>query len=252
MINVETQARSGTRRPRANCCCRAATRATRHLVPARCSVRSAARSTSAGSRRRGSGTIYSFTVNRRGQGDYRDLAYVLAYVELEEGPRMLTNIVDCDPETVSVGQAVEVVFHRRRPKPRSRASSRHNAAFAFVVDRLNGKVAIVTGGASGIGRASAKLMAAEGASVCVGDVDETGGRRTVADIEGEGGAALFIRTDVSVAADCERLVEAAVERFGALTCCTTTPIGPAHGAPFWSSTKRTGIAPWPSPSKACS
>ena len=59
----------------------------------------------------GKGTIYSFTINRRGQGDYRDMAYVLAYVELDEGPRVLTNIVDCDPEQVSVGQAVQVVFH---------------------------------------------------------------------------------------------------------------------------------------------
>jgi uncharacterized OB-fold protein len=60
----------------------------------------------------GRGTVYSYTVNRRGQGDYRDLAYVVAYVELEEGPRVLTNIVDCDPSTVSVGQAVQVVFHQ--------------------------------------------------------------------------------------------------------------------------------------------
>jgi uncharacterized OB-fold protein len=59
----------------------------------------------------GKGTVYSYTINRRGQGDYRDLAYVVAYVELEEGPRVLTNIVDCDPESVSVGQAVQVVFH---------------------------------------------------------------------------------------------------------------------------------------------
>ena len=59
----------------------------------------------------GRGTIYSFTVNRRGQGDYRDLSYVLAYVELEEGPRVLTNVVDCDPMQVSVGQSVQVVFH---------------------------------------------------------------------------------------------------------------------------------------------
>jgi uncharacterized OB-fold protein len=59
----------------------------------------------------GRGTIYSYTINRRGQGDYRDLAYVLAYVELEEGPRVLTNIVDCDVESLSVGQAVAVVFH---------------------------------------------------------------------------------------------------------------------------------------------
>jgi uncharacterized protein len=63
----------------------------------------------------GRGTIYSFTVNRRGQADlsaYREAGtYVLAYVELEEGPRMMTNIVDCDPESVQVGQRVEVVFH---------------------------------------------------------------------------------------------------------------------------------------------
>ena len=59
----------------------------------------------------GRGTVYSYTINHRGQGDYRDLAYVLAYVELEEGPRVLTNIVDCDPIQVSVGQAVQVVFH---------------------------------------------------------------------------------------------------------------------------------------------
>jgi len=59
----------------------------------------------------GKGTVYSYTINRRGQGDYRDLAYVVAYVELEEGPRVLTNIVDCDVEQVAVGQAVQVVFH---------------------------------------------------------------------------------------------------------------------------------------------
>jgi uncharacterized protein len=59
----------------------------------------------------GRGKIYSYTVNRRGQGDYRDLVYVLAYVELDEGPRILTNIVDCDVDKLAVGQAVELVFH---------------------------------------------------------------------------------------------------------------------------------------------
>jgi uncharacterized OB-fold protein len=63
----------------------------------------------------GRGTIYSFTVNRRGTADlpeYRNSGtYVLAYVELEEGPRVMTNIVDCDPDTVRIGQAVTVVFH---------------------------------------------------------------------------------------------------------------------------------------------
>lgn len=59
----------------------------------------------------GRGRVYSYTINRRGQGDYRDLSYVLAYVELEEGPRMLTNIVNCDVDDVAVGQAVQLVFH---------------------------------------------------------------------------------------------------------------------------------------------
>lgn len=63
----------------------------------------------------GRGTIYSYTVNRRGVADmreYRDAGvYVLAYVELEEGPRIMTNIVDCDPDSVRVGQNVELVFH---------------------------------------------------------------------------------------------------------------------------------------------
>jgi uncharacterized protein len=59
----------------------------------------------------GRGSVYSFTINRRGQGDYRDLAYAIAYVELEEGPRVLTNIVECDLEKLEVGQPVEVVFH---------------------------------------------------------------------------------------------------------------------------------------------
>ena len=59
----------------------------------------------------GRGTVYSYTVNRRGMGEYRDAApFVLAYVELEEGPRVLTNVVDCDPESVRIGDAVTAVF----------------------------------------------------------------------------------------------------------------------------------------------
>jgi uncharacterized OB-fold protein len=55
--------------------------------------------------------VYSFTVVRRGDGPYRAVApYVLAYVELAEGPRVLTNLVDVDVERVEVGQAVRAVF----------------------------------------------------------------------------------------------------------------------------------------------
>jgi uncharacterized protein len=68
----------------------------------------------------GTGSVYSFAVARRGQGAYGEAApYVVAYVELDlpegsadaGGPRMMTNIVDCDPGSVSVGDRVEAVFH---------------------------------------------------------------------------------------------------------------------------------------------
>lgn len=60
----------------------------------------------------GKGSVYSFTIIRKGENMYGAAApYVLAYVELEEGPRIMTNIVDCDVESVSIGQSVSVVFH---------------------------------------------------------------------------------------------------------------------------------------------
>ena len=59
----------------------------------------------------GDGTVYSFTITRKGQGAYREAGpYVLAYVELDEGPRMLTNVVGCPVDDVAVGQRVAVVF----------------------------------------------------------------------------------------------------------------------------------------------
>jgi uncharacterized protein len=62
----------------------------------------------------GRGTVYSYTVNRMGRADhpaYRGVpVYVLAYVELAEGPRVLTNIVDCDPAVLRCGLPVRAVF----------------------------------------------------------------------------------------------------------------------------------------------
>lgn len=59
----------------------------------------------------GRGTIYTFSVIRKGLGDFSEAGpYVLAYVELEEGPRVMTNIIDCDIDSLAVGDAVEVVF----------------------------------------------------------------------------------------------------------------------------------------------
>jgi uncharacterized protein len=59
----------------------------------------------------GEGIVYSYTIVRKTGGVYADsVPFVVAYVELDEGPRLLTNIVGCDPESVSIGQRVEAVF----------------------------------------------------------------------------------------------------------------------------------------------
>lgn len=77
-------------------------------------------------------------------------------------------------------------------------------------------VAIITGGASGMGRDTALLFAKEGASVVVGDVDLDGGASLVAEVEAAGGKAAFQRTDVSVEADVAALVGLAESRYGKL------------------------------------
>ena len=83
-------------------------------------------------------------------------------------------------------------------------------------NRLGGRVASVTGGASGIGRASARRLAAEGAAVAIGDLDEPGAQRVASEIEAAGGRALAIRTDVSEEVDFEALIRLTVARFGRL------------------------------------
>ena len=79
------------------------------------------------------------------------------------------------------------------------------------------KVAIVTGGSTGIGRATALLFARHGAKVVIGDVNPEG-RETVAMIEQEGGVALFVEADVRNAQQVQALVAAAVETYGGLHC----------------------------------
>ncbi len=82
--------------------------------------------------------------------------------------------------------------------------------------KLKDKVALITGGASGIGRETALLFAREGAAVVVCDVDVRGGQETVAQIEALGAQAIFVDADVSKAADCETMVAKAEETFGHL------------------------------------
>lgn len=81
---------------------------------------------------------------------------------------------------------------------------------------LDKKVALITGAGSGIGRAIACLYALEGAKVVVSDIDEKGGNETVQLILKDGGDAFFIRADTSKATDHQKLVEASIQKYGAL------------------------------------
>lgn len=82
--------------------------------------------------------------------------------------------------------------------------------------RLKDRVAVITGGGSGIGAAAALAMAADGARVVVADLNEAGAKTTVERIEKAGGRALAVRADVTVAADNQTMVERAQATFGGL------------------------------------
>jgi NAD(P)-dependent dehydrogenase (short-subunit alcohol dehydrogenase family) len=81
---------------------------------------------------------------------------------------------------------------------------------------IKGKVGVITGGASGIGRATSERLAKEGAAIVVADLDEAGGAETVKRIEGAGGRAVFARADVTRLDDTRRMLDTAVSKFGRL------------------------------------
>ena len=107
----------------------------------------------------------------------------------------------------------------------------------------NGKVALITGGGSGIGRATSIALANEGAMIAVADVDDAGGRETVKLIEEAGGKAAFVHTDVTKRDDLERMVSFAEETFGGLDIAhnnagigTPQPRFPAASSELWEKT----------------
>jgi 3-oxoacyl-[acyl-carrier protein] reductase len=103
--------------------------------------------------------------------------------------------------------------------------------------RLENKVAIVTGGANGIGEAYSTGIASQGASVVIADIDEQRGKKIVDEIEKSGSKALFVQTDVSKKRDAEKMVKATVDRFGSIDILVNNA-GILYTAPFEKTTEQ--------------
>jgi NAD(P)-dependent dehydrogenase (short-subunit alcohol dehydrogenase family) len=82
--------------------------------------------------------------------------------------------------------------------------------------RLSGKVAIITGGGSGIGEASAKLFAKEGAKVLIADKNQKSGQQVVLQIKNQGSDAIFVQVDVTRSDDIEKMIQTAIQSYGRL------------------------------------
>ena len=82
--------------------------------------------------------------------------------------------------------------------------------------RLADKVALITGAASGIGKETAILFAQEGAKIVVVDLNVSDGEKTMSEVKSAGGDAIYVKADVSISADCEKMVKAAEEKYGKL------------------------------------
>jgi NAD(P)-dependent dehydrogenase (short-subunit alcohol dehydrogenase family) len=117
---------------------------------------------------------------------------------------------------------------------------------------VQGKVALVTGGGSGIGRATALVFAREGARVAVADYVAEGGEETVRMIREAGGEAFFIRADVSSAADVEAMVNKVVETYGRLDCAHNNAGVEGVMAPLADCTEANWDRPSPSISRVYS
>ena len=107
------------------------------------------------------------------------------------------------------------------------------------MDRVKGKVAIVTGGAGGLGKAHALLLAKEGAKVVVTDTNEAQGKRVAEEINEQGGEAIFIRHDVSSEKEWDRVIRETLERFGKLDILVNNA-----GVNIWKKIEDTTLDEW--------
>src|ERR671925_1880873 len=138
---------------------------------------------------------------------------------------------------VCFGSAAPSPWMRRSITARKPVETQHASGGVSMPGRVGGKVALVTGGASGIGRATALTFAREGAKLVIADMNAEGGQQTVHMISENGGEAIFIRTDVSQAVEVQALISKAVETYGRLDC--------AHNNAGVSSPVRASIADYP-------
>jgi len=107
------------------------------------------------------------------------------------------------------------------------------------MDRVKGKVAVVTGGGSGMGRAEALLLAAEGAKVVVTDINESAAANVAAEINYQGGSALFSKHDVASEEDWSRVIQKTLEEFGRLDVLVNNA-----GVIFYKKIEDTSLAEW--------
>jgi NAD(P)-dependent dehydrogenase (short-subunit alcohol dehydrogenase family) len=107
------------------------------------------------------------------------------------------------------------------------------------MDRIKGKVAIVTGAAGGLGSAQASLLAKEGAKVVLTDIDETQGNKIAEEIGHEGSDAIFIKHDVSSEEDWEAVIEKTLSKFGKLDVLVNNA-----GVILFKNIKETTLEEW--------
>jgi cyclopentanol dehydrogenase len=107
--------------------------------------------------------------------------------------------------------------------------------------RATNKIAIVTGAASGMGRAHSLMLASAGAKIIATDRDEAGGMETIAQVERNGGTATFIQHDVSSESDWKRVISGAQARFGSVNVLVNNA-----GIGFFKSTVETTLEDWDS------